>query len=125
MNAHAQAIATYGNPKKIQKTARAAEYEVIAQITSNLQRASKDPGHSFPELVAALVQNRRLWTEFAIDLASTENQLPLSLKLQLLSLARFVEKQTDFVLDGTGSATVLIDINYALMCGLSGKGEQL
>ena len=122
MNAHTQAIAAYGNPANVQKTTRAAEYEVIARITARLRKAHQATGFSFPELAEALAENRRLWTELAIDLASQNNQLPKPLKLQLLGLARFVDRHTNAVLEGTESVTDLIDINHAILSGLAGKG---
>ncbi|MCC5967411.1 MAG: flagellar biosynthesis regulator FlaF [Natronohydrobacter sp.] len=123
MNAHALAAATYGNPSNAQKTARTAEYQVIARITSRLQRAHADRANGFAALAEALTENRRLWTEFAIDLASTENTLPDALKLQLLQLANFTLRHTEVVLRAGASADVLIDINIAIMRGLAGKDD--
>lgn len=123
MNAHALAAATYGNPSNAQKTARTAEYQVIARITSRLQRAHADRANGFAALAEALTENRRLWTEFAIDLASAENTLPDALKLQLLQLANFTLRHTEAVLRAGASADVLIDINIAIMRGLAGKDD--
>lgn len=123
MNAHALAAATYGNPSNVQKTARTAEYQIIARITSRLQRAHSDRANGFAALAEALTENRRLWTEFAIDLASAENTLPDALKLQLLQLADFTLRHTEAVLRTGASADVLIDINIAIMRGLAGKDD--
>lgn len=123
MNAHALAAATYGNPSNVQKTARTAEYQVIARITARLQRAQAERTNGFAALAEALTENRRLWTEFAIDLTSAENALPDALKLQLLQLAQFSLRHTENVLRSDASADVLIDINLAIMRGLSGKDD--
>lgn len=123
MNAHALAAANYGNPSNVQKTARTAEYQVIARITARLQRAQAERANGFAALAEALTENRRLWTEFAIDLASVENTLPDPLKLQLLQLAQYSLRHTEAVLRSDASPDVLIDINLAIMRGLSGKDE--
>lgn len=121
MNAHALAVAYYGNPTTALKTARAAEYDVIARITSRLKQALSGGALSFPALVVALNENRQLWTEFAADVATPGNDLPKQLKLQLLNLAHFTITHTAAVLEGRASAEVLVDINTAIMRGLSGK----
>ena len=121
MNAHALAAASYGNPTTALKTARTAEYEVIARITARLRKALDGGQLSFPALAEAMTENRRLWTEFATDLAAQENKLPESLKVQLLNLAQFTLNHTNAVLEGRASADVLIDINTAIMRGLSGN----
>lgn len=121
MNAHSLAATYYGNPSTALKTARSAEYDVIARVTSRIKQEIDGGAMSFPNLAMALDDNRRLWTEFAVDLASPENHLPISLKVQLLNLAQFIITHTGAIMDGQGSADVLVDINTAIMRGLSGK----
>lgn len=123
MNVHALAVATYGNPQTAQKTARTAEYQVIARITSRLQNAYAQGATGFPALAEALTENRRLWVEFASDVASAENALPESLRVQILNLAQFVLRHSERVLSTSESAEVLIDINLAIMRGLSGRDD--
>lgn len=124
MNAHALAVAAYGNPTKAQKTARDAEYEVVARITARLHQAHLGGALSFPALAEALAENRRLWTEFASDLASDDNHLPEGLKITLLNLAQFTLTQTDAILRGRGSAETLIEINTAILRGLAGREDK-
>lgn len=121
MNAYALAVASYGNPTTALKTARAAEYDIVARITARLRHAEDGGAMSFPALVAALNDNRKLWTEFATDLASPGNNLPKELKIQLLNLAQFTMTHTSAVLAGRAKVDVLVDINTAIMRGLSGK----
>lgn len=123
MNAHSMAVAAYGNPNTAQKTARSAEYDVIARITSRLRKAIDGGAQSFPALAEAMTENRLLWTEFASDLARSDNQLPDGLKVQLLNLAQFTLTHTNAVIEGRADADVLVDINTAIMRGLSGKAE--
>ncbi len=128
MNAQSMAIAAYGNPRTAQKTARAAEYEVMARITSRLRKAQNDNRESvkflsYPALAEALVENCRLWTRLAADLMDSDNPLPEALKGQLLSLAQFTLSHTDEIFEGRESAEVLIEINTAVMRGLAGKAD--
>lgn len=123
MNAHSLAVAAYGKPNTAQKTARSAEYEIIARITSRMRKAQAGGATSFPALAEALTENRRLWTAFVVDLAAPDNQLPMALKAQLLSLAQFTLTHTDAIVAGHASADVLIEINTAVMRGLSGKAD--
>lgn len=123
MNAHTLACAAYGQANTAQKTPRAAEYDVIARITSRLRCAVENTPQNFALLAEAMHENRRLWTELAIDLSDSGNQLPDQLRLQLIQLARFTLRHTDDVLSGNGEAAILIDINLAILRGLSGKAE--
>ncbi|TVP71481.1 MAG: flagellar biosynthesis regulatory protein FlaF [Rhodobacteraceae bacterium] len=123
MNAHSMAAAAYGTPNTALKTARSAEYDVIARITARLRKAHAGGAMSFPALAEALTENRRLWIEFTVDLSDPENPLPMALKGQLLSLANFTLNHTAAILEGRESAEVLIDINTAVMRGLAGKAD--
>ena len=123
MNAHAQALAAYGTATSTNKTPRAVEYDVFARITARMRRAAADGATAFPALAAALTDNRRLWTELALDLASDGNQLPETLRAQLLGLAQFTMRHTDGILSGSVSADDLVEINLAVMRGLKGQGE--
>ncbi len=121
MNVHALAQTAYGDPTTVQKSPRSAEYDVISRITARLQIAQQADRAAFPQLAEALHENRRLWVELATDLATPGNALPLALRAQLLSLAQFSLRHTEEVLAGRGSADVLVDINLAILRGLSGR----
>lgn len=123
MNAHAQALAAYGAPTNAHKTPRGIEYDLFAQITARLRAAISGGKTAFPALAAALTDNRRLWTELALDLASDDNALPIALRAQLLGLAQFSLSHTDAVLRGEDQAEagVLVDVNLAIMRGLQGQ----
>lgn len=124
MNAQTQALAAYRAPTSAQKCLRTIEYDLFAEITSRLRRAISTESENFPVLVEAMNDNRRLWSELALDLANPENRLPESLRAQLLSLAQFTLNQTNAVLQGNAPAEVLIDLNIAIMRGLKGQGGE-
>lgn len=121
MNAHILACAVYGQPNTAQKSPRSVEYDVIARITSRLRAAIEDKPQNFALVAETMHENRRLWTELAIDLSGAGNGLPAPLRLQLLQLAQFTLRHTDDVLAGREDAAVLVDINLAILRGLSGK----
>lgn len=122
MNAHALAHAAYGQVNTAQKTPRSAEYDVISRITARLRRAVEAQPADFARLADAMTENRRLWTELAIDLASPGNALPATLRVQLLQLAQFSLRHGEEVLAGRADAAVLVDINLAILRGLAGNG---
>ncbi len=123
MNAHALAHAAYANPNMAQKSARSAEYDVISRITSRLRNAIRDSSTDYPALVAALDENRRLWVELASDVAGPDNALPLALRASILGLAQFTLRHTEAILAGHQHGDVLVDINLAILRGLSGKED--
>ena len=103
------------------RTAKGAEYEVVARITHRIKSATHQGKAAFPELVAALDENRRLWSAFAEDVASPQNALPQDVRARIAYLAEFTFGHTGKVLAGTANAAPLIEINTAIMRGLRGQ----
>jgi flagellar protein FlaF len=73
-----------------------------------------------PELDAALLYNRKLWSIFVTSATSPENPLPAGLRQNVANLGIFVFKQTLAILadpkpENLGS---LININRELAAGL-------
>lgn len=122
MNVHAVAQSAYRANVRTLKSARDIEYDVIARITRQMQGAIAQTDQSaFPALAAAIVENNKLWTAFAVDLSDSGNGFPQQLRAQLFYLAEFVMQHSDKVLKGTAAPDVLVDINLSIMRGLSGK----
>lgn len=122
MSVAAHAHSTYGLNITTLKTPRDIEYDVLARITGRLQaQLPHDRGRTSPALIAALNDNRRLWTAFAADLASPDNVFPQDLKARLFYLAEFTLRHTSQVLAGTATAEVLGEINTSVMRGLRGQ----
>jgi flagellar protein FlaF len=98
------------------KSARRAEYDVIARITSRLATAieTKD----FNKLVHAMHENRTLWRKLALDVAHRDNLLPDDLRARLIYLAEFTEHHTRKVIARTESAAPLVEVNTAILRGL-------
>lgn len=120
MSAHALTQNAHGDATRATGTPRDVEYQVFSQITGRLNRAI--PGQrSFGELAMALHENLRLWTIIATGVTRAENGLPLQLRAQLADLSKFTRSHTQKVLRKEAAASILIEINTAIMRGLRGQ----
>ncbi|MEM1383314.1 MAG: flagellar biosynthesis regulator FlaF [Pseudomonadota bacterium] len=120
MSVHALSHTAYGSAEKALGTPRSIEYQVFAQVTGRMRRASNADGR-FDELASALHENHKLWTTIMIDVANAENQLPDALRAQLFYLAEFTRAQTSKVLRREADIAALVEINTAVMRGLRGE----
>ncbi len=112
-----QAQHAYATASIPAKPDRALEYDVIAQATSKLKAAANE-ATSFPERVATIELNRRLWTVIATSVADAQNSLPPELKAQLFFLYEFTVDHSRKVIKGEADIAPLIDINLSVMRGL-------
>ena len=108
----------YGSRAVPVRTARGTEYAAVARITQRIQAAERRGSQGFPDLVAALNDNRRLWTILATDVADNGNALPRDLRARIFYLAEFTFQHTIKVLRGKARAAPLVEINAAVMRGL-------
>lgn len=122
MIAQSAARAAYARPEGPHRNPRDLEYDLLARATKALSQAAKLTPANFPELVAALDNNQRLWSTLAADVATPENALPAPLRAQLFYLYEFTVQHSRAVRDQNASVDVLIDINSAVMRGLRGQG---
>ncbi len=111
--AYAQANAPTRTPRKI-------EYDAIARITFQLKAAAQKGKKEFPALVAAIHENRKLWTLLATMVADPQNELPESLRAQIFYLAEFTRQHSSRVLSGEESVRPLLEVNAAILKGLRG-----
>ncbi len=111
----------YGRNAVPIKSHRAAEYEAIARASHRLRAAALQRNSDFPEYIAALHENRKLWSTLAIDVAHPENGLPQDLRARLFFLAEFTESETRRLMNKQGDVGVLIEINAAVLQGLRGQ----
>lgn len=102
------------------RTERGTEYAAFQKVTAQLNKALRDK-LPMPQRASALHDNRKLWTILASDLADNDNGLPQSLRAQLFYLAEFSLLQSRKALDDPAALEALVDINTAVMRGLSGQ----
>ena len=119
MNAIEQARQAYAPTQVSIRTDRSVEAQLVSQITARLRRAASAQPFNFPALVAAVHDNRRMWTAMAADVADGDNGLPKALRAQIFYLAEFTEHHSRRILRRDADATALIDINTAVLRGLN------
>ena len=120
MNSYAMAQKAYAPDAAPTRSNRSIEYDVIARITYRLKTAIT--GGSFPQLLEALHENRKLWRTLAIDVADPENGLPDALRARIFYLAEFTDFHSRQVIRGRQSAVPLLEVNTAILRGLRQEG---
>ncbi|MEM9370575.1 MAG: flagellar biosynthesis regulator FlaF [Pseudomonadota bacterium] len=118
-----RASAVYGNAMTSVKTPRQVEYQAFAKVTTDLRRTAAMGREGFPELAKALHLNLKLWTIIAGSVAADGNALPDQLRARLFYLADFTRDHTRKVLHADETVDPLIDVNVAIMKGLSHQEE--
>lgn len=101
-----------GNPRLTEAWALTEAARRIADS----QRPDAEPG----AFLAAIRLNWRLWTIFQAELTSPNTEVPMELRLNMLSLCNFVDKTTvDIIADPVpAKAEILITINRNIAAGL-------
>ncbi len=126
MNIQSQILQTYAPTSAPIRTERSVEHQLFTEITARLTKAAGDETPQRARKVAeALHENRTLWHTIATSVADPENQLPDTLRARLFYLAEFSDTHSRAVLEGRGDIGVLIDINRAVMDGLSGRAPNI
>ena len=115
-----QATRAYGAIANQTASPRELEADLLLNAAARLQAIRDGWADRNPELDAALLFNRKLWSIFVTSATSPENPLPASLRQNVANLGIFVFKQTLTVLadpkpENLGS---LININRELAAGL-------
>ena len=97
---------------------RELEYRAFGHVTAGLIRA-QEAGLEKPVIAEALCANSKLWNVLSADCSTPGNQLPLTLRGQIISLALWVSKYSSLVLREGADVGPLIDINRTVMEGLA------
>ena len=116
MNSYAMAQRAYAPTTAPTRSDRSIEYDVIARVTFRLKTAMTQG--SFPALLEALHENRKLWRTLAIDVADTDNGLPDDLRARIFYLAEFTDHHTRLVIRKEANAVPLLEVNTAILRGL-------
>ena len=124
-------LAAYKRTIREVENPRDIERRVLTRITHDLEKhaTTYDGADSSAarlnalagELGHALVENQRLWSVLKHDLSDNTNSLPPELRASLISLALWVDRQTNLVVGGNGRIEPLIAINRSIVSGLSGS----
>lgn len=106
------------------ETPRELELRLLAQVTRALTDAQAADPSEFGKRAEALDWNRRVWEVLGSDCAGEGNGLPEAVRASIVSLSIFVVKHTQAMMRREDDDwQILIDLNRALMQGLSGPAE--
>ena len=114
---------TYGTIAKQTGNPRELEADLLLNAAARLQAIRDGWEGRRPELDAALIFNRKLWSIFVTSATSPENPLPAGVRQNVANLGIFVFKQTLAILADPKPETLgsLININRELAAGLLGR----
>lgn len=115
-----QGYAAYANTQNTTGSHRDTEYRLLGAVTGALVRA-RDTETTLQDKIKAVLWNDKVWNAFMCDLGSPDNTLPKALKGALMSLAIWVTKETQRILDNEADLDGLININRQIMEGLRQK----
>ncbi len=102
---------------------RELEADLLMAAAARLQAVHDNWDGKRPELEAALLYNRKLWSIFVTSATSDENLLPVALRQNVANIGLFVFKQTltAMINPKPESLGALISINRELAAGLLGQ----
>ena len=108
----------YRRTQSMSATPRATEYRLMSQVTGDMIQA-KESGLTGAALMRPLHRNREVWSTLAILCGSPGNNLPVTLRASIISLALWVERYTSDVIRRRDSIDALISVNCAIIEGLA------
>ncbi|TCM17713.1 flagellar protein FlaF [Novosphingobium sp. PhB165] len=113
-------INAYRRVQEVAASPRSTEYRLMTQITSEMI-AARDAGLRGVKLMPALHRNRMVWGTFANICAIPGNRLPDDLRATIISIGLWVSRYTSDVMAGRDEIDDLIDVNRAILNGLSNE----
>ena len=114
-------LEAYRKTQTVTEKPRDTEFRLFGEVTGALLDAERDGGKDIQKRIKAVDWNRRMWSVFAGDCSSSENQLPETTRAQIVSLSIWVTKYSSQAMRQRLSLEPLIDINRTIMQGLSGE----
>jgi flagellar protein FlaF len=102
---------------------RDLEYRLLGEVTRALMDAAQLDPKDFAGRIDALDWNRRVWSALAADCASPTNALPPGVRAQIISISMWVGRHTSQVMRREAEIEPLIEVNRAIMQGLSGSAS--
>jgi flagellar protein FlaF len=117
------AAQAYGAVAKQVASPRELEADLLLKAASRLQAVQNGWDKTKPDLNAALLYNRKLWTIFMASIAAPENPLPAAVRQNVANLGVFVMHRSLELLakPKPEQLTSLININRELAAGLRGS----
>ena len=109
-------VAAYGRVQNVAENPRQIEFRLLGQVTGAMLSAKEAPDRR--GLFDAVLWNQQVWNTFLVDLTSGANGLPDALRARLVSIALWVNRETDEVVAGKADVETLVTVNRAIMDGL-------
>jgi len=95
------------------------ELQLFASITGKLRTLKNNDNQALTaEMAQAVLENAKLWNLLFCDLVSKNNELPMEIKNNLISLAEFTQNHTHKILRAEATADILVEINDSIILGL-------
>ncbi|MEM9972742.1 MAG: flagellar biosynthesis regulator FlaF [Pseudomonadota bacterium] len=123
-------LAAYKRNIREVEAPRDIERRVLSRITSEIERIAEEFDRAETRLARlnilanglaiALAENQQFWMALKHDLADEGNQLPPDLRASLISIALWVERQTNAIMSGEAKVAPLASINRSVTDGLRG-----
>lgn len=123
MNIIDQAQQAYAPKTSALRTGRSAEHQLFSDVTKQLRTTADRLPSGFPAFAEAVHANRAVWTHLATQVADDDNALSDDLRARIFYLAEFTSFHSSKVLKGEADIAPLIEINTAMMRGLSPQGD--
>ncbi|MCU4654327.1 flagellar biosynthesis regulator FlaF [Roseibacterium sp. SDUM158016] len=124
-------VAAYKNNIRETENPRDIERRILLRIAGEMDRSASDYDHAQDQserlrilsegLRETLAENIMFWSALKLDLADPNNQLPPDLRAALISLALWVERQSNAVIGGEKGVAALVSTNRAIAAGLAGQ----
>lgn len=109
----------YQRTNSVTENPRALEYRLLGMVTAAMIEAEKKPEpERFPARVDAAYWNKQIWDHLMVDLTHDENRLPKELRVSLVNIGVWVNKEVRSVMDRKTDCSTLIEINQIIMQGL-------
>ncbi len=118
-------IDQYKKTERFTAPPRRNEARVLTQAAMKLKQCQEnwEAEDRAETLNEALKYNQKLWSVLQADLVTEANPLPKELRVNLLKLGAFIDKQTVRIMISPtpDKLTPIININLSLAAGLQGK----
>jgi flagellar protein FlaF len=117
------AAQAYARTKQTTEPPREIEAQALLKAARQLQDIQANWAGPDTRMHAALLFNRQLWAIFMSAAQSNENPQPMEIRQNIANIGIFVMKQTVDMQVNPEPAKLksLIDINYNIAAGLSGR----
>src|SRR5947209_1224027 len=117
------AAQAYARTAHVSASPREIEAQALLKAAKQLQEVQSNWAGPDNRMHAALLFNRRLWSIFLSAAESNDNPQPMEIRQNIANIGVFVMTQTVDMQMNPGPAKLksLIDINFNIAAGLSGR----